>query len=360
MSEAQQSSAPSIGEIVSREIERALQRNIKGLEYLRLSDPPLAQTPRDVVYKRGTLELYHYRPLAEEIYRVPLLLVMSLVSKAYIFDLGPGQSLIEFLLKRGYDVYMIDWGVPRREDSRLKLEDYCLDFIPDCAGRMAEHSGEKDFSLLGYCMGGTLALIYAALFPDGPLKNLICLTTPVNFEGMGLFHTWSDRKHFDVDRIVDTLGNVPAEMMYNSFQMLRPMTRVISQIKLWDNMWNDEFVKSHRLLERWGNDQIPFPGECFRQTTKEFMWENKLYKNQLLLGGKLADLRQIRVPCLNIMGEHDDIAPFAATKEINQLIGSTDKQDIILKGGHVSLLAGRNASTRMWPVLDRWLSERSI
>src|SRR5271165_7351927 len=165
MSEAQQSSAPSIGEIVSREIERAIQRNIKGLEYFRLGDPPVAQTPRDVVYKRGTLELYHYRPLAEEIYRVPLLLVMSLVSKAYIFDLGPGQSLIEFLLKRGYDVYMIDWGVPRREDSRLKLEDYCLDFIPDCAGRMAEHSGEKDFSLLGYCMGGTLALIYAALFP---------------------------------------------------------------------------------------------------------------------------------------------------------------------------------------------------
>jgi polyhydroxyalkanoate synthase len=89
------------------------------------------------------------------------------------------------------------------------------------------------------------------------------------------------------------------------------------------------------------------------------MWENKLYKNQLVLGGRLVDLRQIRVPCLNIMGQHDDIAPFEATKEVNQLIGSTDKQDIILKGGHVSLLAGPNASTRMWPVLDRWLSERS-
>ncbi len=359
MSESEQSSGPSIGELVGKEIERAIQRNIKGLEYFRLGDPPVAQTPRDVIYQHGTLELYHYRPLANEIYRVPLMLVMSLVSKPYIFDLGPGQSLIEFLLKRGHDVYMIDWGVPRSEDSRLKLEDYCLDFIPACADRMAKHSGQKDFSLFGYCMGGTLALIYAALFPDAGLKNLICLTTPVNYEGMGLFRKWSDRKHFDVDRIVDTLGNVPAEMMYNSFQMLRPSSRVFSQIRLWDNMWNDEFVKSYRLLDRWGNDQIPFPGECFRQTTKELMWENKLYKNELVLGGRLVDLRQIRVPCLNIMGQHDDIAPFEATKEINQLVGSTDKQDIILKGGHVSLLAGRNASTRMWPVLDRWLSERS-
>jgi polyhydroxyalkanoate synthase len=360
MNEAEQPSGPPIGEIVSREIERAIQRSIKGLEYLRLGDSPLVQTPRDVIYGRGTLELYHYRAQAEEIYRVPLLLVMSLVSKAYIFDLGPGQSLIEFLVKRGHDVYMIDWGVPRPEDSRLKLEDYCLDFIPDCAQQMAKDSGERDFSLLGYCMGGMLALIYAALFPKGPLKNLVCLTSPVNYDGMGLFRTWSDKKHFDVDRIVDTLGNVPAEMMYNSFQMLRPMTRIVSQIRLWDNMWNDEFVKSSRLLERWGNDQIPFPGECFRQTTKELMWENKLYKNQLVLGGKLVDLLQVRVPCLNIMGQHDDIAPYEATKDLTKLIGSEDKQDILLKGGHVSLLAGPNASKRMWPVLDQWLSERSV
>jgi polyhydroxyalkanoate synthase len=359
MRQAEATSGPSISEIVSREIERAIQRNIKGLEFFRVGDPPVAQTPKDIIYKRGTLELSHYRPVADEIYRVPLMLVMSLVSKPYIFDLGPGQSLIEFLLNHGYDVYMIDWGVPRLEDRRLKLEDYCLDFIPDCANRMADDSGEKDFSLMGYCMGGTLALIYAGLFPTAGLKNLICLTTPVNYDGMGMFRIWSDKKHFDVDRIVDTLGNVPAEMMYNSFQMLRPATRMISQIRLWDNMWNDEFVKSYRLLERWGNDQIPFPGECFRQNTKELMWENKLYKNELVLGGRRVDLRQIRASCLNIIAQHDDIAPFEATKEVNQLVGSEDKEDMVLKGGHVSVLAGPNASKRMWPALDRWLGERS-
>ncbi|HLW69731.1 MAG TPA: alpha/beta fold hydrolase [Candidatus Binataceae bacterium] len=360
MSASAPATAPPIAEVVRNEVERTIQRSIKGLEFLRSSDMPVGLTPKDVIHRRGTLELHHYRPLADEIYRVPLVMVMSLVSRSYIFDLAPGQSLIEFLLKKGYDVYSIDWGVPRPEDKRLRLEDYCLDFIPDCVRQIARDSGEPDVSMIGYCMGGMLALIYAALHADGPLKNLICAATPVNYEGMGLFRTWSDRRYFDVDKLVDTLGNVPGEFIYNSFQMLKPMQRIAGQIKLWDNMWNDEYVKSYRLIDRWGADQIPFPGECFRQTTKELSWDNKLYKNELILNGQRVDLRNVRVPCLTIMAQHDDIAPYEATRVLTEAIGSTDKQDLLLKGGHVSLMAGRNASGRLWPALDRWLAERSL
>jgi len=72
------------------------------------------------------------------------------------------------------------------------------------------------------------------------------------------------------DRIVDTLGNVPPEMMSASFDMLRPVSKAIGQVRLWDNMWDDEFVKSFRMFDRWGADQIPFPGECFRQNQNLF------------------------------------------------------------------------------------------
>ncbi|WBL36361.1 hypothetical protein O0235_01950 [Tepidiforma flava] len=95
---------------VRMEIERAIQRSIKGLEYISTGDPAVGLTPKDVIHSRGTLKLYHYRPQADEVYRVPVMLVMSLVSKPYIPDLAPGQSLVEFLVKRGFDVYMIDWG----------------------------------------------------------------------------------------------------------------------------------------------------------------------------------------------------------------------------------------------------------
>ena len=354
------SQAPVIEARVRQEIERAIQRGIKGLEFISTGDPAVGVTPKDVIHKRGTLKLYHYRAQSDEVYRVPVMLVMSLVSKPYILDLTPGQSLVEFLVQKGFDVYMIDWGVPRAEDKNLRLEDYVLDFIPECVTKVQEESGETDVSVVGYCMGGQLAVMYAALHPDGPLKNLAVFTTPVNSEGMKLMRQWSDPRYFDVDRIVDTLGNVPPELMFASFDMLRPVSQAVGRVKLWDNMWNDEFTKSFRMFDRWAADQIPFPGECFRQTTKEIMWGNKLCKNELELGGKRVDLRNIRAPFIHVVAEHDHIVPYESAKELVQLVGSEDKREVMMKGGHVSLVAGGNAIYRLWPQLDSWLAERSV
>ncbi len=346
--------------IVRREVERTLQRAVKGLEYISTGDPGVGLTAKDTLYSRGTLKLYHYRPQSDELYRVPILLVMSLVSKPYILDLTPGQSLVEFLVRQGYDVFMIDWGVPRPEDAKLKLEDYVLDLMPACIEKVQEATGESDVTLVGYCMGGLLALLYAALHPDGPLKNLACFTTPVNYDGMGLQKKWADPRWFDVDRIVDTMGNVPPEMMLQSFDMLRPVSKGIGQVRLWDNMWNDEATRSFRLFDRWGADQIPFPGETFRQTTKELMWENKLVKGTLQLAGRPVDLKSITAPVIHVTAEHDHIVPAEASRDLVRLVGSEDKQDIVMKGGHVSLVAGGNAIYRLWPQLDRWLAERSV
>lgn len=350
----------SIEARVREEIERAIRRGIKGLEYIATGDPAVGQTPKDVIHRRGTLQLYHYRPKSDEVYRVPVLLVMSLVSKPYILDLAPGQSLVEFLLERGFDVYMIDWGVPRPEDARLRLEDYVLDFIPDCVERVLEDCGEQEISLVGYCMGGQLSCMYAALHPGGPLRNLACFTTPVDAEGMVLFRRWLDPRHFDVDRVVETLGNVPPELLYAAFDMLKPAARVAKNIQLWDNLWNDEFVRSYRLFERWASDQIPFPGECFRQVTKQFMWENRMVRNELEVGGRRVDLGTIRVPFLHVVAEHDHIVPYDSAKPLVPLVGSEDKREVMLKGGHVSLVAGGNAKYRLWPQLESWLAERSV
>jgi poly[(R)-3-hydroxyalkanoate] polymerase subunit PhaC len=349
----------SLGARIRTEVERAIQRNIKGLEYLASPAPVLGSTPKDLIHKRGTLNLYHYRPLAEEIYRVPVLMVMATTNRGYIFDLAPGQSLVEFLLEQGYDVYLMDWSPPRPEERHLRLEDYTLDFIPDCVRRVGEDCGEADVTLLGYCMGGVLSVIYAALHPGPPLKNLACFTTPIDFSRMGLFAKWAHRDFFDVDRLVDALGNVPSELIFTSFEMLRPATRTAGQIKLWENLANDEFVRSHRMFERWSTDTLPLAGEYFRQTTKELMWRNGLVTNQLRLGGRRAELANIRVPVLHAVAEHDHIVPYEAAKPLIARVGSADKQEIVLKGGHVSVVAGPNAVKRLWPRLDAWLGERS-
>ncbi|MBV8925041.1 MAG: poly-beta-hydroxybutyrate polymerase, partial [Bradyrhizobium sp.] len=97
----------SIPERIQSEVGRAIQRSIKGVEYFQTSGPSLGSMPKDILHARGTMNLYHYRPLADEVYRVPVLIVMATTNRGYILDMIPGQSFIEFLLKRGYDVYML-------------------------------------------------------------------------------------------------------------------------------------------------------------------------------------------------------------------------------------------------------------
>ena len=172
----------------------------------------MGQTPKTLLHRRGTLSLYHYKPMVKEVYRVPILFVMATTNKAFIFDLTPGQSLMEFLLKRGHDVYVMDWNPPTGEERYLKLENYVLDFIPDCLKRVQQHSGVDDVTVVGYCFGGVLSTIYAALHTDGPLKNLVCFTTPIDWSKMTLFRQWMDARHFDIDRLVDTVGIIPPEM----------------------------------------------------------------------------------------------------------------------------------------------------
>ncbi len=348
-------------EAAQSQVERNRQRIEKGLDILLArEEPPVGVTPKDVIYSRGTLRLYHYRPMASEVYRVPVVFVMSLVSKPWILDLTFGQSFIQYMLAEGFDVFMIDWGIPRPEDKRLRFEDYVQDFMPSCFEQVQRLTGEPDYTVLGYCMGGMFALMYSGVYPEAPVKNIVCAATPVDMEGMGLFRRWADPKHFDVDRIVDAMGNIPPEVMLRSFEMLRPTDRWFSYVRLIDRLWDPMFVYGYRVMYKWTNEQIPFPAETYRQFMRELMWENKLMKGTLTVGGRRVDTDAIKCPVLHVMAEHDHIAPFDSTRPLTSLVGSEDKEDVVLKGGHVSLVAGKNAVGRLWPKVAEWLSERSV
>lgn len=342
------------------EFERAMQRNIKGLGYFSSPAPVLGASSKETLISRGTLRLYHYHPMSDEVYRVPILLVMATTNRGYIFDMVPGQSLVEFLLKAGFDVFMIDWEAPRADESHLGLDDYVLDFLPSCVSRVLDETGEPDLTVVGYCFGGVLSLLWAALHPGAPLRNLVTFTTPINFKGMEMFQAWSDKRFFDVDRLIATYGNCPAEMLYSAFDMLRPGARIAGNIRLWDNLWNDEYVKSFRMFDRWATDMLPLAGRYFKETTERLMWDNALYEGHMDVAGRKIDLGKINVPFMHVVAEHDHIVPYEASRHLVPMIGSADKQEVMLKGGHVSLVAGANAIKRLWPQLDNWLQERSL
>lgn len=350
---------PALPERLRLEVERAIQRSLRSIDLLGAPPPSVGRTPKTTLHRRGTLELVHYHATASEVYRVPLLFVMAPTNKGYILDLAPGQSLVEFLLQRGYDVYLMDWNAPTDAERDLKLDDYVLDFIPDCIRRVQQDSGETDVTLIGYCAGGMLSAIYQSLHPKNAIRNLVCFTTPVDFSRMELFRAMSDARHFDVDRLVDSVGVIPADMVAAGFEALRPASRLAGQVRLWDNLWNDQFVQGFRMMERWGNETLPLPGGYFRQTVKELLGDNALFKGTLKIGGRTVDLSKIEVPFLHVVAQYDHIVPSACSAPLIERVGSKDKEEVILPGGHVSIAAGANAVKRMWPKLDDWLQGRS-
>ena len=198
----------SISERVQSEVQRAIQRSIKGVEYIASSGPSLGSTPKDILAVRGTMNLYHYRPIADEIYRIPILIVMATTNRGYILDLVPGQSFIEFLLKRGYDVYMLDWTAPKPRtipaDGGLFLA-----FIPDCSAACSRIRRARR-NVIGYASAACCRCC-TARSSTTPDEEPDLLTTPIDFREMKLFSNFSDRRYFDVDRLVDSVGNVPPE-----------------------------------------------------------------------------------------------------------------------------------------------------
>ena len=352
--------APELFTAAATEFERALQRNLKGLEYFTTAGPQLGATPKDVLIERGTMRLYHYRPLVDDVYRVPILLVMATTNRGYIFDMVPGQSLVEYLLRAGFDVFMLDWEAPRADEKTLTLQSYILDFLPSAVQRVKRETGETDLTVVGYCFGGVLSLLWAALEGERQgLANLVTFTTPVDFSAMEMFQNWADRRFFDVDRLVDTLGNCPGDYLYTAFDMLRPAARAALQIRIIDQLHDDQFIKSTRMFDRWASDILPLAGEYFRETTKQLMWDNRLLAGTMEVAGRPVDLGRITVPFLHVAALHDHIVPTAASAPLIGMIGSSDKEEVVLKGGHVSLVAGGNAIKRLWPRLVEWLGKRS-
>jgi polyhydroxyalkanoate synthase len=343
-------------------MQRAMLQSLRTMAVLSArGDAGVGQTPKDVVWQQGTARLYHYRRTTAPLCPVPLLMVHSLVSKPYILDLIPGNSFVAYLLAQGLDVYLVDWGTPRPEDKHLTLESYVLEMLPACVAVVRAESNAAAVALFGYCLGGLLALLYAASHPAAPLRSLITLATPVDFAQMGLHSVWAQAAGVDVDRLVDSFGNIPPELIQQSFRLLRPASELspVKYLSLWQNVLNDRYVAQYRAFDQWTQDHIPFPGECFRQTTRELLRGNKLIQGTLELGGRRVALGAIRCSFLAVAAEADHIVPLGASQPQLALVGSADKELVVLAGGHVGLAAGRKAVQTLWPRVAAWLAQRS-
>ncbi|MFQ5553439.1 MAG: class III poly(R)-hydroxyalkanoic acid synthase subunit PhaC, partial [Thermoplasmata archaeon] len=170
---------------------------------------------------------------------------------------------------------------------------------------------------------------------------------------------WMRKDYFNVDKVVDVLGNVPPQLIQSAFQMLRPMGHFSKFVNLADKFHDDEFVDVFFAMETWVNDNVPFPGEAFRKYIKDCYQENLLCQNKLVVSGQHVDLKKITGSLLIIAAAKDHICPPESATILQHLVSSDDKQAVVLPGGHVGVLSGGVASKSLWPTLGDWLAARS-
>lgn len=331
---------------------------IEALSTIVRRRPPVAvgQTPSDVIFRENKWSLLRYRPRPEGLrYKTPVLLVPSLINRHYVLDLMPGKSFAEYLVSQGHDVHVIDWGTPGPEDRYLSFDDIADRYLGR-ALRKASGPGGKAH-VLGYCLGGTLAAIHGAAHPSR-FASFVALAAPVDFDDDGIIATWTRQPGFDVEALVSACGNVPWELMQAAFQLIRPTMGLAKAVGVIDKLWNDEYLDGFFALETWGNDNVSFPGEAYREYIEKLYRANALVKGQLTLSGAPVALSRLVCPTLAITFEQDNIVPQKSASALLELIGSKDKERIHLPGGHVGAVVSRSAAKGLWPKISAYWAER--
>jgi polyhydroxyalkanoate synthase len=339
----------------------AIEKTELGPEQLaQMASVEVGQTESDVVYTENKLELLHYEPQTDEQHDVPILVIYALINKPFILDLQPDRSVIRRLLEAGFDVYMIDWNEPSRLDQHLTLDDYVNRYIDNCVDEVAERSGQDSINVLGYCMGGTMSTMYAALHPE-KVRNLGLMAAGLCFDDTGgVLELWGDEEYFSPDGLTETYGNAPAEMLDVGFALMDPVSNYVSKyVRLYDNLENDDFIENFGRMERWLSEGIDVAGDTFAQFVTDIYQDNKLHNNELYLGDTHVDIANIDMPVLQITGEYDHLIPSETSKPFNEVIGSEDTDIIEYPTGHIGLSVSGSSHENVWPEVCEWFAERS-
>jgi polyhydroxyalkanoate synthase len=317
-------------------------------------------TPSEIVYEEDRLKLLHYKSDVPVRYRTPLVFVFALVNRPYILDLKPEKSVVAHFANHGFDTYLIDWGIPTETDRHLTMDDYINGYMVNVAQYVRERAAVDNINILGYCMGGTMSAMFTSLHQE-LVKNLILMAAGIDFATRdGMLNLWSDERYFDVDAFVDAFGNAPASLLQASFLMLKPVENLIEKpINFFERLEDEQYIEDFFAMETWLNDNIPVPGEVFRQFVKYLYQQNRLVKGTMPVGKHIVNLRNITCPILNLMAQRDDLVPCAQSAPFNDLVASSDRKTIQFPAGHIGLAVGSKAQQQLWPEVRNWLAERS-
>jgi polyhydroxyalkanoate synthase len=351
---------PDVLAALRREVERNATRARNGIRYVAGAEwAPVAPTPSDTVWEEGKVHVRRYRRDGPAPLGPPVLLFLGLVSRSYVFDLWKGNSYVQRLMDAGFDAFVLDWGVPDEQDSANTLDAYVAGYLPRAIRAVLRETGADEVSVIGYCMGGDLALLGLAADPDLPVRNLVTMATPIDYSHLSSIADPLRDGRIRPEALLDETGNVPADTLAMFFTLRKPTADLVQYANLWQNLYNDEYMEGWQAMGRWTREQIPFPGAAFRQFVDQWLRDNAFHRDTLRVGGRAVSLGDIRVPTLAAVAQRDEIVPEAAAVPIADRLTGTRVDLLMLDAGHASLTTGRKAAKVTVPRILDWLAEHS-
>jgi polyhydroxyalkanoate synthase len=327
-----------------------------------LGRPPTGCTPAELVAQRGEVRLARYAPQRPKRHPIPVLIVPPLLVRPDILDISPNLSFVDHLTRQGLDIFLVDFGVPDRWGRGARFEDYVRE-VGYALHAVLEVCRARAATVLGYCLGGLFAALYAALEPER-VQNLIALATPFDFSRGGPLYRWVGG--LDVDSLVNGLGDIPGHWIRDQIHLFASTTMPARTVRLWFDallhLGDREYLEKQRLVRQWLGELLPFPGEAYRQFIKDYVRANKLARGELTLGGRRVELSRIRCPVLVLAHQEDILAPPESAKALLALVASEDREFVQVSGGllgHVDILVGKEGPRMTWPKVTSWLQARS-
>jgi len=320
---------------------------------------PFHPTPSDVIWRRGKAHVRHYRRDTPPRYSVPVVAYLGLVGRSHLFDLYKGGSIVEMMMDYGFDVYVLDWGIPDELDSGNTLETYLGDLLPSALDAVCTEAESPHADVFAYCMGGLMTVHALAAQPDLPIHSVVALAAPFDWSNLGALVDAVRSGKIGIDDLVDGTGNIPGSVILKSFTARRPTANIVAHVNLWQNLWNDRYVEGHQAIGRFLSDHIYLARGVAEQMLEQWMRDNAFVNDSLQFHGQRVSLADVTTPVLSVIAERDDIAPVEAASAIVDVLPNAPVELLKIDTGHVSLFVGRDAVKVVMPSIFGWIAARS-
>lgn len=339
----------SFGTALDEELTRRAALFLDGVDRYRrhpyrrgLAEPPL-------LWQEGTTRLLDYRPRGGP----PVLVVPSLINRAYILDLAPGQSLLRYVAAQGLRPLLLDWGAPGEDERQFDVGDYVMRRLEPAAEVARQAAGGVAPAVLGYCMGGLLALALAARRPE-LVSALALLATPWRFhaeraEQAKLLGVLAE----PIAKSYAALGEVPVDVLQALFAAQDPLL-VLRKFSRFAEMAEDSAAAlGFVALEDWLNDGVPLSIPVTRECLGGWYGEDRPGRGQWHVDGKTIQPRDIEIPALVVVPAQDRIVPPATAAALADELPQAETWTPSL--GHIGMIVARDAPSAVWEPLAGWL-----